>query len=193
MPDAREHQLQVQRLELDLEPAPDVPGGGDVLGEECGVIVVEPARGRVVRRSLVDHVDAVEQDDPAVGVGDPLPAVDEADPAAEVVLPAVKRLGINLGLNTNYDRPLMKNLVFRNPGFEAQIFQSVIRCASGTAASCVDDNTSTAWTNGFWDGATFEVIWGAGQGRTGVVSAYSPPSGAPAGRLPPAPGSRSVW
>src|SRR5438477_1640234 len=84
-----------------------------------------------------------------------------------VVTPAVKRIGLNLGRNDYYDSGEMsKLLVFRNPGFEGQLFQSAIRCQCGTATSCTDDDIYSIWYTGFWDGATYEVIWGAAKGRT---------------------------
>ncbi len=51
----------------------------------------------------------------------------------QVIQPSVKRLGINLGSATSYDSgQIMKNLLFRNPGFEGEIYQSIIRCVSVT-------------------------------------------------------------
>ena len=41
----------------------------------------------------------------------------------------VKRLGINLGGQTSYDSAQMvKDHLFANPGFEGEIYQSIIRC-----------------------------------------------------------------
>ncbi len=108
-----------------------------------------------------------------------------------VVVPSVKHFGINLGWINYFDSgQIVKQLVFRNPGFEGQIFQSIVRCASGTASSCTDDlpytvtnpppaGTSpafTAWPSGFWDGATYEFIWGAASGRTGTVASSTAPA-----------------
>ncbi len=84
--------------------------------------------------------------------------------------PSVKRLGINLGTLTNYDSgQITQNLVMQNPGFEGQLWNSTIRCASGSANSCTDENSSSAWPNGFWTNATYEVFYGAAAGRTGKV------------------------
>jgi hypothetical protein len=91
-----------------------------------------------------------------------------------VLQPSVKRLGINLGDSDFYDAgQIMKNLVFRNPGFEGEIYQSTIRCASGRATACTDDNGASAWPTGYWNGATFEVFHGAARGRTGKVAGYT--------------------
>lgn len=91
---------------------------------------------------------------------------------------SVKRLGINLGNMTYYDAgQLTKNLVMRNPGFEGEIYQSIIRCAAGTPTTCVDDDAVSAWPKGFWNGARFEIFYGAAQGRTGTITGYTAASG----------------
>ncbi len=94
-----------------------------------------------------------------------------------VIRPAVKRFGLNLGWVTYFDTgQIMKELVFRNPGFEPQLYQSIVQVVRGTPTSFLDDNTSATWTNGFWNNAAFEVIWGSARGRTGMVSASIAPS-----------------
>jgi len=41
--------------------------------------------------------------------------------------PSVKRLGVNLGDQTYWDSgQLLKNLVFQNPGFEAEKYRSIM-------------------------------------------------------------------
>src|SRR5437762_400906 len=67
-------------------------------------------------------------------------------------VPSVKRFGVNLGsINRADSGQIMKNLVFvANPGFEGQLYQSVVRCVAGSATSCVDDNTDAVWPSGFW-------------------------------------------
>lgn len=90
----------------------------------------------------------------------------------------VLRLGMNLGSQSFYDSgQMMKNLLFRNPGFEGEIYQSVIRCASGTGDSCTDDNPSAAWPSGFWDGASYEFFRGKAHERTGGVRKSVAPAG----------------
>jgi hypothetical protein len=90
---------------------------------------------------------------------------------------SVKRLGMNLGETNFFDSPLMKNVLFQNPGLEGEMYQSAVRCASGSATSCTDDNRFSAWPTGFWNGASFEVITGAALGRTGTISQSTTPSG----------------
>ena len=97
---------------------------------------------------------------------------------SSIVQPSVKRLGINLSEPTYYDAGQMtKNLVFRNPGFEGGIYNSIVRCESGSSTSCTDENTISSWPAGFWKGATFEIFYGAGSGRRGTVSAYTAANG----------------
>ena len=84
---------------------------------------------------------------------------------------------MNLGFYTYYDRPIMRNLAFRTAGFEGLIYQSILRCASGTATTCVDDNIFTAWPAGFWNGAHYEFVYGAAKGRTGMVTSSTAPAG----------------
>jgi hypothetical protein len=92
----------------------------------------------------------------------------------KVLQPSVARLGINLSLETFYDSGQMtRNLIFRNPGFEGEIFQSVIRCASGTSATCVDDDPYSGWPDGFWNHATVEVFFGFAKGRVDTVTSYT--------------------
>jgi hypothetical protein len=100
------------------------------------------------------------------------------DVSGNVAVPAVKRFGLNLGWATNYDSgQIMKNLVFRNPGFEGQIYRSIVRCVIGTATGFVDENPAAHWPSGFWNGASFEVIVGGAKGRTGTISTSTAPSG----------------
>jgi hypothetical protein len=100
------------------------------------------------------------------------------DVSSRVGVPAVKRFGLNLGWATNYDSgQIMKNLVFRNPGFEGQIYRSIVRCVTGTPAGFVDENPSAHWPFGFWNGASFEVIVGSAKGRSGTISTSTAPSG----------------
>jgi hypothetical protein len=88
----------------------------------------------------------------------------------EILHSGVKRFGINLSGQTFYDSgQMLKNLVFRNPGFEGETWQSFLRCRSVTADSCVDSHAWNAWPAGFLNGAHYEVISGARQGALGLV------------------------
>ena len=83
---------------------------------------------------------------------------------------SVKRLGINLGDQSYWDSgQLLKNLVFKNPGFEAGKYRSIMICNTVTANSCTDDNQYSPQPTGFWNGATYSVLSGAQAGTTGTV------------------------
>jgi hypothetical protein len=96
----------------------------------------------------------------------------------QVILPGVTRLGINLGEQNYYDSgQMMKNLLFRNPGFEGMSYRSILHCNMGGPARCIDTQQGFVWPPGFWDGASFEVLDGAAAGRTGKVMTSGPNSG----------------
>jgi len=98
--------------------------------------------------------------------------------SSTVAVPGVKRFGLNLGWANNYDSgQIMKNLVFRNPGFEGLISRSIVRVVSGTATGFVDENPTAHWATGFWNGASYEVIVGGAKGRSGTISTSTAPSG----------------
>jgi hypothetical protein len=90
----------------------------------------------------------------------------------EVVLPGVTRLGINLGEQNFYDSgQMMKNLLYRNPGFEGMSYRSILHCSMGGLGRCVDTRQGFEWPAGFWDGASFEVLDGVAAGQRGSVKA----------------------
>jgi hypothetical protein len=90
----------------------------------------------------------------------------------------VKRLGINLSGQSYYDSAqISRNLIFRNPGFEAETWQSILRCKLTTATSCTDDSGNISWPANFLQGATFEFISGNDKGLAGTVQASQPSSG----------------
>ena len=96
----------------------------------------------------------------------------------QVILPGVTRLGINLGEQNYYDSgQMMKNLLFRNPGFEGMSYRSILHCNIGGPARCIDTQQGFAWPAGFWDGASFEVLDGAAAGRKGKVLTSGPSGG----------------
>ncbi len=83
----------------------------------------------------------------------------------------VKRLGVNLGGQTAYDSgQIMRNLIFQNPGFEGETWQSVLHCVSVTAGSCTDANVYNVWPANFLKGASYEFISGAASGQTGTIT-----------------------
>jgi hypothetical protein len=91
----------------------------------------------------------------------------------QVLQSPVKRFGINLGSTTFYDSgQMLKNLITNNPGFEGEIAQSMLQCGSGTATSCTHPNYYSGWGADFWDGASYQFIYGSALGRSGTVSKY---------------------
>ena len=91
-----------------------------------------------------------------------------------VVQPGVKRFGIGLAQHNYYDSAqMMKELLFRNPGFEGLIYRSIVRLGPGaTATSAIEDQPFGQWPTGFWADGTYEVAWSsaAAKGRTGKIA-----------------------
>jgi Bacterial Ig-like domain (group 3)/Chitobiase/beta-hexosaminidase C-terminal domain len=84
---------------------------------------------------------------------------------------AVKHLGINIGGQDYYDSgQLSRNLTVRNPGFEAEMWSSILNCQAATATTCTDSDSSNVWPANFLAGATFQVIYGAAKGQTGTIT-----------------------
>ena len=82
----------------------------------------------------------------------------------------IKRLGMNIDSQDYYDSgQMLRNLTFRNPGFEGETWQSILHCASVTATTCTDANVWAQWPANFLQGATFEFIYGAALGQTGTI------------------------
>lgn len=85
-------------------------------------------------------------------------------------LTTAKRLGLVLGNQDFYDSgQFMRNITFRNPGFEGEIWQSILHCQFVTATSCTDDNLYTYWPANFLANAKAEFIVGAATGETTTV------------------------
>ena len=96
----------------------------------------------------------------------------------QILLRGVTRLGINLGEQTYYDSgQMMRNLLYRNPGFEGMAYRSILHCLAAGPSNCTDTRHSLTWPAGFWDGASFEVLDGAAAERTGKVKASGPSAG----------------
>ena len=92
--------------------------------------------------------------------------------SGSIVQPSVNRLGINLGDQTYFDSgQMMKNLVFKNPGFEGLMYRVIFHCDAVTANTCTDDNQYNAQPTGYWVGANYRVMTGASAGMTGTITA----------------------
>jgi hypothetical protein len=103
-----------------------------------------------------------------------------------VLRSGVRRFGIGLAQHNYYDsNQMMKELLFRNPGFEGLLFQSVVRLGNGgqagipsAADTVIEEVPYTQWRSGFWNDGNFEVVWSttpAAKGRTGTVAASLAP------------------
>jgi len=96
----------------------------------------------------------------------------------QVILSRVTRLGINLGEQTYYDSgQMMRNLLYRNPGFEGMAYRSILHCLKSGPSNCTDTHRAFTWPAGFWDRASFEVLDGAAVGSRGGVKASGPSGG----------------
>lgn len=88
----------------------------------------------------------------------------------QVMVPEIKRLGINLAEQSFWDAgQMMKNLLFRNPGFEGMTYRTIFHCESAGLTSCIDRRAGVQFPADFWNGADFEVLVGIAAGRRGMV------------------------
>lgn len=110
----------------------------------------------------------------AQAVLDVLPAAKGAtniDIDGSVKVAGARRLGINLSGQTFYDSgQMLRNLTFRNPGFEGETFQTILHCSKVTATTCTDSNIYDLWPANFMKGASFQFISGNALGLTGTVT-----------------------
>ncbi len=84
----------------------------------------------------------------------------------------VQRFGINLAGQNFYDSgQVLRNLVARNPGFQGQTWQSILRCSTFTRTTCT--SSRTAWPSGFLVNATFQVATGSAAGTHGTIRTSS--------------------
>ena len=84
---------------------------------------------------------------------------------------SVKHLGVNLAGDNFYDSGQMfRNLIFGNPGFEGETWQTIMQCVAVTPTSCTDSNIYNIWPANFLQGATFQVINGTASGVTGTIT-----------------------
>jgi len=101
--------------------------------------------------------------------------ITDVDVTNTVLLTGAKRLGINIGGQNYYDSgQMLRNLVFTNPGFEGETWQSILRCEGITTTTCTDPNQWNQWPANFLQGARFEFLSGAAAGITGTVLSSLP-------------------
>ena len=96
----------------------------------------------------------------------------------QAILTDAKHLGINLSGQSFYDSgQMLRNLTFRNPGFEGEQWQSILHCKWVAGDQCTDDNRYAVWPADFLKGARYDVMTGPRQGASGVVHASSAAAG----------------
>lgn len=93
---------------------------------------------------------------------------------SKVIRSGVKRFGINLSGQSFYDSGiLMKNLFFRNPGFEGYTWQTILQCKFVQGDACADNDEWSYWPADFMKGASYEFVYGAAKGQKGLVTSSS--------------------
>ncbi len=91
-----------------------------------------------------------------------------------VLRSGIKRLGVNISGQNYYDSgQILRNLTFRNPGFEGESWRSILRCKHTTPTSCTDGNQWAAWPDNFLKNAHFEFLSGPAKGLTGPIESSS--------------------
>lgn len=133
--------------------------------------------------------DAVPVEAPA---GPARPDAESSDPGApetairvttEVLVPKVKRLGINISGRSLYGAAQMIKNIIPNPGFESGIYGTIFHAKKGsTGRRIVQDFWETAWNldeygigqpAGFWKGGEYEGVYGAVKGRSGTIADFA--------------------
>ncbi len=90
----------------------------------------------------------------------------------------VKRLGINISGQLYYDSAqMLRDITFNNPGFESELWQSVLVCSAVNGNTCTDGNGWSQWPVNFLQGGSFNFIYGSAKGSTGTLVSMTKPSG----------------
>lgn len=100
-----------------------------------------------------------------------------------VVLPGAKRLGMNLGARDIYGSSQMMKNIIPNPGFESGEYGTIFHTSGDSTGTVFNqefwdtewnvDNWGIGQPIGFWDGGTYEVMFGASKGRTGEIAHFN--------------------
>ncbi|EGV17699.1 hypothetical protein [Thiocapsa marina] len=93
----------------------------------------------------------------------------EAIVEAVPLVPDVERIGMNLGHSTYWGAEQLPRNILRNPGFEGIIDRALVRVAYADQDRFSDDQTWLAREDGFWSGATYEILTGAAAGASGTL------------------------
>ncbi len=93
----------------------------------------------------------------------------EARVEATPLVANVERIGMNLGHSTYWGAEQLSRNVLKNPGFEGIVDRALVRVAHADHDRFSDDQTWLAREDGFWSGATYEILTGAAAGAQGTL------------------------
>ncbi len=110
-------------------------------------------------------------------------SVTYVDVTENVILPGAKRLGMNVGSRDPYGAAqYIKNLI-PNPGFESGEYGTLLHVDGGSTGDTIYQAFwDTSWNidhwgigqpEGFWDGGTYEILFGPAKGRIGTINHFS--------------------
>ncbi|MCL4691539.1 MAG: hypothetical protein KJ060_03405 [Candidatus Hydrogenedentes bacterium] len=124
--------------------------------------------------------EAAAQELAAITPGDGPPTVIVTD---KVLIPGVKRFGINLGGRTQYGAAQIIKNIIPNPGFEPGLYGSMLHVEKGASGDRLPQAFwDVAWNHeeygigqpeGFWNGADYEIVFGPAKGRSGTVKRFT--------------------
>jgi hypothetical protein len=93
----------------------------------------------------------------------------EARVEATPLVGDVERIGMNLGHSTYWGAEQLSRNVLKNPGFEGIVDRALVRVAHADHDRFSDDQTWLAREDGFWSGATYDILTGAAAGAQGTL------------------------
>jgi len=146
----------------------------------------------------LEHASAAAPDSPSTPADPPpqpadskpvvaLDIVDDGPPTIivtdTVLVPEVKRFGINLGARTQYGAAQIIKNIIPNPGFESGLYGSMLHVDKGATGDRLPQAFwDTKWNHeeygigqpeGFWNGAEYEIVFGPAKGRSGIVKQFT--------------------
>lgn len=93
----------------------------------------------------------------------------EAKIEGSPVVVDVPRIGMNLGHWNYWGAEQLSRNILKNPGFEGVVDRALVRVSAASRGRFSDDQTWLARPDGFWSGATYEVLTGAATGLNGRI------------------------
>ncbi|MCC5871559.1 MAG: hypothetical protein JJU22_04105 [Gammaproteobacteria bacterium] len=89
--------------------------------------------------------------------------------ADSATLADTPRIGLNLGQWTSWGAEQLSRNILKNPGFEGSIDRALVRATDVHRHGFSDDESWLARADGFWAGASFEVLTGTAVGQSGRI------------------------